>query len=63
MQRSRRNRLDLGLLLLGYQLFQFGLDRIPPVTLVTIVGQVAVFLGFVGWLDPRYKTSELLKRL
>lgn len=46
-------RQNLALLLLAGQLMQVGFNRIPPVTLVTILGQVAIFLKLIplkyGW--------------
>ena len=47
MIRGFRRRNNIGLLLLFIELFQFGFDRIPPVTLGTIAFNVAVFLGVV----------------
>ena len=45
----RRGRVpELGLLLLGYQILNnIGLTNIPPVTLLSIVSQVGVYLQFV----------------
>ena len=47
--RMRRGRVpELGLLLLGYQIFKnIGLTNIPPVTLLAILGQVGVYLQLV----------------
>ena len=45
-QRRRGGSGGFGVALLAMQLFNFGFDRIPPVTLVTILGQMAIFLGF-----------------
>ena len=36
---------NLGVMLLFFQLTNYGFDKIPPMTLVTIIGQVAIFLG------------------
>ena len=46
MDRNRRGRQgpSIALFLLASQLFSVGFDRIPPVTLVTIIGQVVTFL-------------------
>ena len=46
----RRGRIpELGLLLLGYQLIQnIGLTSLPPVTLVSILLQVAIYLNIVN---------------
>ena len=45
----RRGRVpELGLLLLGYQIFKnIGLTKIPPVTLLAILAQVGVYLQFL----------------
>ena len=51
MFRSRQRRGEnFGVMLLALQLFQFGFDKIPPVTLVLILGQAAIFLR-IGDLD------------
>lgn len=47
---GQRRGQNFGVWLLVLQLFNFGFVRIPPVTLVAIVGQVAIFLG-IGDLD------------
>ena len=53
--RSRRHQRQPGLplILLASQLFQVGFDNIPPVTLVSILSQVALFLRLIplgkGW--------------
>ncbi|WAR27732.1 RHBL4-like protein [Mya arenaria] len=47
---GRRRGQNFGILLLGMQMMNFGFDKIPPVTLISIIGQVAIFLGF-GDLD------------
>ena len=46
----RRGRIpELGLFLLGYQVLQnIGVTNIPPVTLVTVIVQVAIYLGVVN---------------
>ena len=46
----RRGRIpELGLFLLGYQLLQnIGLTNIPPLTLVAVVLQVAIYLNVVN---------------
>lgn len=41
---GRRRGTELGVLLLGSQLLQFGVDRIPPVTLGTIILNVVAYL-------------------
>jgi len=45
----RRGRIpEVGLLLLGYQLLQnIGINNIPPVTLVAIISQIAIYLQFL----------------
>jgi len=63
----RRGRIpELGLLLLGYQLFKnIGVTNVPPVTLGAIIIQVAIYLQFLVvprlclsgasvWLDGEY---------
>lgn len=50
MFRGRQRGQNLGVFLLAMQLLNFGFDRIPPVTLVTILAQVCIFLG-VGNLN------------
>lgn len=50
MFRGRRRGQNYGVFLLFMQLMNYGFNRIPPVTLVAILGQVAIFLGF-GDLD------------
>jgi len=44
MRRGGPSRISLPILLLGYQLMQAGFTHIPPVTLVTILTQVGIFL-------------------
>lgn len=39
--RSRNRGLELGVVLLFSELFNVGYNKIPPVTLFTIVGQVS----------------------
>ncbi|RUS74613.1 hypothetical protein EGW08_017617 [Elysia chlorotica] len=43
----RRGGSNLGVLMLGAQLMNVGLEHIPPATLALIVGQAAIFLDFV----------------
>ena len=54
MFRSRQRHAggNLGLLLLGYQIMNAGLEHIPPVTLATIGAQVAVYLGLLDVYWP-----------
>ena len=52
-QRRRGGQGNFGVMLLALQLMNFGFDRIPPVTLVTILSQVAIFLG-IGDLTSRW---------
>ena len=35
-----RNRNNLGLALLAFQIFQYGIDRIPIVTLITLITNI-----------------------
>lgn len=45
---ERRNRIfDLGVIMLVSELFNVGYDAIPPVTLVTIVSQVLLYVGVI----------------
>ncbi|XP_052217856.1 rhomboid-related protein 4-like isoform X2 [Dreissena polymorpha] len=54
MFRGGRHRgQNFGVLLLGMQLMNYGFDKIPPVTLVSIVGQTLIFLG-IGDLDRMF---------
>lgn len=49
MYPRRHTREGFGLMLLAYQIFNVGIDSIPPVTLATIAAQVSLmcelFLG------------------
>ena len=45
---------NLGVLLLAGQVFNMGLENIPPVTLGLVAGQTAIFLGFL----PQYFYSS-----
>ncbi|VDK52718.1 unnamed protein product [Anisakis simplex] len=56
MFQQRRRQQNFGVYLLAYQLLQN--DYIPPVTLVAILFQMAVFLGFVPPIGP-WKTREM----
>ncbi|ESO96657.1 hypothetical protein LOTGIDRAFT_207912 [Lottia gigantea] len=47
---GRRRGTNLGLILLGSQIMNVGVKKIPPVTLALIAGQVAIFLDFL----PQY---------
>jgi len=38
-----RNRNNLGLALLAFQIFQYGIDRIPIVTLVTLITNIGIY--------------------
>jgi hypothetical protein len=40
MQRRRNRGLELGVVLLLFEIMKVGFDQIPPVTLCTIAGQV-----------------------
>jgi len=46
-----RQGLSVGVLLLAYQILTLGYENIPPVTLITILAQTAIFLGFIPHLD------------
>ncbi|KAL4220572.1 Rhomboid-related protein 4 [Mactra antiquata] len=70
MFRGRRQRgQNFGVMLLALQIFQYGFDRIPPVTLVTIISQVAIFLGigdlnqwFGSWQDVCISTHYVVRQ-
>ena len=53
MRPGRQRGSQMGVLLLAAQLFQVGFDRIPPVTLVTILGQVVTYLRLLDIDWPR----------
>lgn len=55
-QRRRGGQGNFGVMLLALQLMNFGFDKIPPVTLVTILSQVAIFLG-IGDLTRWFPSS------
>ncbi|CAB3372926.1 Hypothetical predicted protein [Cloeon dipterum] len=49
MQRQRRNRgLEYGVILLLIELFNIGINNVPPVTLISIIGQLALYSGFLN---------------
>lgn len=49
MSGNRRNRgLELGVLLLFSELYNVGAGTIPPVTLLTIVGQALLYMGIIN---------------
>eukprot|EP00057_Strongylocentrotus_purpuratus_P030011 XP_780455.2 PREDICTED: rhomboid-related protein 4 [Strongylocentrotus purpuratus] len=52
-RRGMQRQQGLGLLLLLHQLYRVGFDRIPPVTLATIVANVLIYLRV---LNPYIKT-------
>ncbi|XP_060580704.1 rhomboid-related protein 4-like [Ruditapes philippinarum] len=54
--RQRRGG-NLGVMLLALQLFQFGFDKIPPVTLISILVQAAIFLR-IGDLDRWFGSTH-----
>ena len=55
-QRRRGGQGNYGVMLLALQLMNFGFDRIPPVTLVAILSQAAIFLG-IGDLTRWFPAS------
>ncbi|KAL3847657.1 hypothetical protein ACJMK2_018558 [Sinanodonta woodiana] len=57
MANYQRRGGNLGILLLGLQMANFGFDRIPPVTLVAIVTQVAIYLN-LGDLGRWFSATE-----
>lgn len=58
-----RRRTEFGLLLLAHQLFTS--PHIPPITFATILGQAAIFLGFLPFLayDKIYNLCVLPHRI
>lgn len=66
---GRRRGQNFGVFMLFMQLMNFGFDRIPPVTLVAILGQVAIFLGigdldrwFGSWQDVCISTHYVVRQ-
>ena len=47
-----QQQISLPILLLGMQIMRAGFDRIPPVTLVSLMGQVAIFLRLLPFKLP-----------
>ncbi|XP_076632224.1 rhomboid-related protein 4 isoform X1 [Colletes latitarsis] len=43
----RQQGLQYGIVLLGMQAMNYGLDKIPPATLFTIIGQVLLYIGLI----------------
>lgn len=69
MFRGRRRGQNFGVFMLLMQLMNFGFGRIPPVTLVAILGQVAIFLGlgdldrwFGSWKDVCISTHYIVSQ-
>ncbi|CAJ0584292.1 unnamed protein product, partial [Mesorhabditis spiculigera] len=58
-QNQRRQRDTYGVMLLAFQLMNSG--PIPPVTLVTILAQIAIYLDFIPFLGPD-RTMEMCLR-
>lgn len=56
-QRRRGGQGNFGVMLLALQLMNFGFDKIPPVTLVAILSQTAIFLG-IGDLTRWFPSSS-----
>ncbi|OAD59878.1 Rhomboid domain-containing protein 1 [Eufriesea mexicana] len=46
IQRRQQN-LQYGIYLLCMQVLNFGIDKIPPATLITIIAQVLLYIGFI----------------
>ncbi|XP_032783915.2 rhomboid-related protein 4 [Daphnia magna] len=46
MARQRRG-IEMGVLMLMWQFFNTGLETFPPVTLLVIAGQIALYMGFI----------------
>ncbi|KAL5255796.1 hypothetical protein ACHWQZ_G011128 [Mnemiopsis leidyi] len=54
------NRQNLGVLLLALQIFQFGIDRIPIVTLITLLTNIGVYLHIPELFDiPLPKVHDI----
>ncbi|XP_075221349.1 rhomboid-related protein 4-like isoform X2 [Lycorma delicatula] len=49
MRRTNRRdpRLELGVLLLFSEMFNFGFGKVPPVTLLSILGQALLYMGII----------------
>ncbi|KAF3423299.1 hypothetical protein E2986_07976 [Frieseomelitta varia] len=43
----RQQGLQYGIYLLGMQALNYGIDKIPPVTLITIIAQVLLYVGLI----------------
>lgn len=43
----RQQGLQYGIFLLGMQALNFGIDKIPPATLLAIIGQVLLYIGLI----------------
>ena len=56
-QRRRGGQGNFGVMLLALQLMNFGFDKIPPVTLVAILSQAAIFIG-IGDLTRWFPSSS-----
>ncbi|XP_045619967.2 rhomboid-related protein 4 [Procambarus clarkii] len=54
MARQRRPMIGIGLLLLAHKLYSVGINTLPPVTLLAIVGQTLLFLGIINPPWDRY---------
>ncbi|XP_069948206.1 rhomboid-related protein 4 isoform X3 [Cherax quadricarinatus] len=54
MARERRPVVGMGMLLLAHKLYNVGMDTLPPVTLLAIVGQTLLFLGIINPPWDRY---------
>ncbi|PSN49430.1 Rhomboid-related protein 4 [Blattella germanica] len=48
MERRRNRGLELGVILLLSEMFNIGFDQIPPITLITIAGQVLLYMGIIN---------------
>ena len=51
---NRGGRQNLGVMLLAFQIFQFGIDRIPIITLVTLItniGKGRTLLSFLSFFE------------
>ncbi|XP_063694870.1 rhomboid-related protein 4-like [Bolinopsis microptera] len=57
---NRGGRQNLGVMLLAFQIFQFGIDRIPIITLVTLITNIGVYLRLPELFDiPLPKVHDI----
>lgn len=54
MARQRRPVLGIGIMLLAHKLYSIGMNTIPPVTLLAVIGQTLLYLGIINPPWDRY---------